>query len=237
MMHVQKGQEKEIVFLLKTMRKEFLNDSMTKGRFCFNHPIVFSQWEDNNAAQYDRWEAHSSFEATNLVIAPQIGENDGKPVFGPGEKLDGKVVIHMQSDMVKYSPICCFRYVDRNEVIWQENSIIYSLGETAQRIINEFRHDAFVLVEASKFLERLKRKVGRLMAMDVAYCDTQNIHAIRVPEQYQWIVGQLFRKDKKYEWQKEFRIVLEPTETSPVFVEIGSIEDIAICGNVIDLIH
>ena len=53
-------------------------------------------------------------------------------------------------------------------------------------------------------------------------------------KEYQIIAEQLFRKDEKFAWQNEYRIALAPTEESPVFVEIGSIEDIACCGSLID---
>ncbi len=231
----QQVKESKIIFLLKSMKKEYLHDTVTKGRFCFNHPTVFSEWENADAAQFDKWEGYDAYECTHMVIAPLIGEENGKPVYGPGEKLAGKGIIHMQSGTAKHSPICCFRCVFQSDVSIEDNYIVYTLGEAADKIMNEFGHDAYVIIPIVPFLERLKKKVNRFLAMDVAYHDILNKYQFNVDEQYREIVEQLFRKDEKYEWQKEYRIVLPPSKESPVFVEIGSIEDIAQYGSIVDL--
>lgn len=231
----KKNREDEIILLLKTMKKEYLHDTMTKGRFCFNHPTVFSKWENKDAAQYDRWEAHDAYEANNLVFYPIIGEKDGIPIYGQGRKTIDKAVIHKQSVTAMNTPICCFRCITQNECVIGEDSIIYSLGDTADRIMQEFGHDTFIIIRITPLFERLEKAIGSFIAMDVAYHDTLNSHLFNVDEQYKGIAEQLFRKDKKYEWQREYRIALPPTESSPIIVEIGSIEDIAICGDITDL--
>ena len=222
--------------LLKSMKKKHLDDAMKKGRFCFNHPTVFSEWKDKEAAQHDRWEAHDAYEATHLIAAPIIGENNGIPIYGKPHKIADRAIIHMQSESAKHTPICCFRCIMQSEIVVDGKSIVYSLGDTANRIVNEFGHDAFLIIPIRPFLERLSQKVDRFLAMDVAYHDLLNNHHFDVDEQYREIVEQLFRKDEKYEWQKEYRIILPPTQQAPVFIEIGSIEDIAVCGNIKDLI-
>lgn len=231
----KKKQEDVIILLLKTMKKEYLHDTMTKGRFCFNHPTVFSKWEDKDAAQYDRWEAHDSYEATNIVFYPIIGKKDGMLIYGQGRKIIDKAVIHTQSEAAKKTPVCCFRCITQNERVVDGDNLIYSLGDTADRIMREFGHDAFLIIQITPLFERLKKVIGDFIAMDVAYYDTLNGHPFNVAEEYKGIAEQLFRKDKKFQWQKEYRIALPPTEHSPVFVEIGSIEDIAICGDIADL--
>lgn len=231
----QNNNENNIVFLLKSMKSEYLQDTMKKGKFCFNHPTIFSKWENTNAAQYDRWEAHDAYAATHIVVAPIIGENNGMPIYGPVRKLADKGIIHLQSDKVKHTPICCFRCIFQNEFGFDGNTMTYSLGEVAERIIREFDHDAYVIIQLVPFLERLKVKSHPILAMNVAYQDLLNDYEFNVPEQYSEIVEQLFRKDKRFEWQKEYRIALQPSKESPVFVELGSIEDIAICGNISDL--
>lgn len=229
------SKENQIVFLLKSMKREYLQNTIKRGIFCFNHPTVFSKWEDDDAAQFDRWEAHDAYEGTHIVYAPIIEEKDGMPVYGKGRKLADKAVIHMQSDAIKHTPICCFRFIDQSEYKMVGDTMYYSLGETACRIKREFGHDAYVIIQIIPFLERLKEKAGSFLAMDVAYQDLLNNYKFNVDKQYEEIVQQLFRKDKKYEWQREYRIALPPTKDSPTFVELGSIEDIAISGNIVDL--
>lgn len=228
--------ENKIIFLLKSMKSEYVEDTLKKGRFCFNHPAIFNKWEKTVSAQYDRWDAHSSYKATNLVYAPIIGEQNGTPIYGKVMPLADKAIIHEQSKIVKHSPICCFRMVEENEAILTKSGTIhYSLGETADRIINEFGHDSFVLILAVPFLERMLEKYRNSICGPIVYKNTLNDYDFQVPEQFKDRVEQLLRKDEQYSWQKEYRIVLPPTKNSPVFAELGSIEDIAISGKIADL--
>ena len=231
----QKNQENKIVFLLKSMKKEYLLDIMTKGRFCFNHPTVFSQWENADAAQFDRWEGHDAYECLYPALAPIIGEENGMPIYGPGKIMADKAIIHIQNGTTKHTPICCFRCIQQDEIRFEGNMMFYSLAEIADRIMREFGHDAYVIIPIMPFLERLKKKMSSFFAMSVAYHDLLNNHQFDVEEEYEEIAEQLFRKDKKFEWQKEFRIALPPTKEAPVFIELGSIEDIAVCGDIADL--
>ena len=64
----------------------------------------------------------------------------------------------------------------------------------------------------------------------MVYKDVLNKFPQPISEEHEEIVEQLFRKDERFSWQKEFRIALAPTNDSPVFLEIGSIEDIAKSG-------
>lgn len=230
-------QNDKIIFLLKTMKKEYLEDTMKKGRFCFCHPSVFSQWEDTNAAQFDHWEAHSAYEAIHVVFAPIIGEKEnGMPIYGPGKKIAEKGIVRTQTDFVRYSPICCFRAIDQSEVEMFKDGIYYSLGDIANRIMLEFGHDSYIIIQAVPFLERLKRAVNFTIAMAVVYEDVLNNYHFNVEEKFKEMVEQLFRKDKKYKWQKEYRIVLPPSKETKTIIEMGSIEDIAVCGNLKELI-
>lgn len=226
--------EELILFLLKTMKAKHIDDTMKKGRFCFCYPSVFNKWEKPDSAQYDRWDAHSAHNATHLVYAPIVGERNGLPVYGKVQKLADKAIVRVQTEEVRCSPICCFRMVEEHEVKCLYGGIDFSLGENASRIISEFGHDAYIMVEAKPFLDRLQ-EMHTCFAGPVVYKDTTNDHEFDVPDQYKDLVEQLFRKDERFLWQKEYRIVLPPCKESPFFVELGSIEDIAIRGMLSDL--
>ena len=233
----------KILFLLKTMRHEFLDDTINKGRFCFNQPAVFSKWEDESAAQADRWEAHDAYEAIDFIAFPIIGEKDGVPLYGKGVKNQNKVVIHMQDDEVARSFICCFRLVTPQEVTIEQDNVVYSLGPNADRIIKEFGHDTYIMVPAAEFLKRFTSKIGsNCMQGAVVYADLLNNVDLKfnfnVPENLQSIAEQLFRKDMRFAWQQEFRIALPPDPNvigQRKIVEIGSIKDIAYYGKISDL--
>lgn len=226
--------EARIRFFLKTTKSKHVKDMMEKGEFCFVHPTVFSKWETKDSAQYDKWEAYSAYEATHMVYAPIIGEKDGKPIYGPVKQFADRGIIREQSEEATHTPICCFRMVEDNEVTIHKMQVVYSLGKTADRIQNEFGHDAYIMIQATPFLERLQAKYWCISG-NVVYKNTLNDYEFQVPERYKDIVEQLFRKDEAFAWQKEYRIILSPSNESPVFVELGSIKDIAICGSISDL--
>ena len=73
------------VYLLKTLRKKHLADTIQQGQFCFCHPQVFSSWENKDSAQYDKWEGHSAYEVCHIVFAPIVSEKHGKIIYGRGD--------------------------------------------------------------------------------------------------------------------------------------------------------
>ena len=230
-------EQKPIVFLLKATKNEYVKTTIERGRFCFCHPTVFSKWEDNQSAQYDRWEGHAAVEALDVVISPITGyREDGFPIYGKVSKLTEKATIHSQTGDAKHSPICCFRAVERSEITLSGSNLHYTLGETAQRIITEFGYDSYILIQAEPFMERMKKTKEFRIAGSVIYQDIMNQFPQSLPDEYESIAEQLLRKDKKYEWQKEYRIILKPTKEEQVFLELGSIEDIARSGKLVDLI-
>lgn len=226
----------EIIFLFKSMKQEYVEDTLRKGRFCFCHPTVFSRWEDKDAAQYDRWEGHSSVEAIDLYVAPIVSEKEaGTITYGKMQKLADKGIVHMQTNEAKHTPICCFRMVERGDVeIIDDRNFYFTINGAEKRIINEFGHDAYVLIQITPFLERIKQAVTGCYTGAVVYKDTMNERRFALEGKRLEIAEQIFRKDERFSWQKEYRIALDPTEQSPVFVEIGSIEDIAKSGKLAD---
>lgn len=230
--------DREVRFLLKTMKAKHLESTIKKGQFCFNHPSVFNKWESADSARFDKWDGHMSIEVKNLVIAPVLQDDENEYVTGEVMPLADEAILHIQSGEAKHTPICCFRIVEDNEVSidFDKRTLTYSLGTIADRIMNEFGHDSYVMIEAAPFIERIRKNYSVLRGA-VAYEDTLKPGCFDIDKKYQELAEQIFRKDKAYEWQKEYRIALcEPTENSPVFVELGSIEDITIAhGRIEDL--
>lgn len=234
---VQQKKESKIPFLMKTMKAKHVEDTMKKGKFCFSHPSVFHRWENTQSAQSDIWDGYSSIIARDLVYAPIIQDDENGTVYGKIKPLADKANLHIQMENAKHTPICCFRMIEKNEISidHESHTLNYSLGEIADRIIKDFGHDSYIIIQAVPFIERLRKHCG-IYRGAVTYKDVIRIGEICSDEKHQDLVEQLFRKDKRFEWQKEFRIALvPPTANSPVFVEIGSIEDIAISGNIADL--
>ncbi len=225
----------DFLLLFKSLKSEHVESTLKKGQFCFNHPTVFNKWETEDAAQHDTWDAYSAYNATYLVTAPVIGEENGMPIYGKGQKIADNTVVHMRSDAVKHMPICCFRMIKADEITMLDHGFEFTLGETADRIINEFKHDSYIMIWAKPFLERVQQKCPNILSGGVVYKNTLNDYDFHVPDTIKETVEQLFRKGEQYSWQKEYRIVLPPTKDSPVFIELGSIEDIAVSGKISDL--
>ena len=225
----------KVLFLLKTMENKYLSDTMGKGRFCFCHPHVFSSWENSEAAQYDRWEGHSAFEARHIVVAPIVSEEPGRLVYGEGKVLAEKGIVRLQTDVAKNTPICCFRTVDETELTCSAGKRTYSLGNTVDRIKEEFHHDTYIMIRFEPFIERIQKVKSFCLAGNVIYCDLLNDYQNEVENVDHETIEQLFRKDEKYTWQKEFRIILRPDKEEKKIVDMGSLVDIAICGHIDEL--
>ena len=241
---IHQNEERKILFLMKTMKAKHVDNTMKKGQFCFNHPSVFNRWENTYSAQSDIWDGHGSIIAENLVYAPILQDDEDAYICGEIKPLVDKANVHFQTNITKNTPVCCFRMIEENEVVFNHEmrTMNFSLGKTADRIINEFGHDSYILIHRASFIERLKKQ-NRFISRAVTYKDIVRLGEISLTspdvqykEEFQELSEQLFRKDKRFEWQKEYRIALTPpTEKNPVFVEIGSIEDIAVSGKIADL--
>jgi hypothetical protein len=225
-----------ILFLFKSMKQEHVDGSMKKGRFRFSHPSVFSGWEDKDSAQCDKWEGHGAHGLKHLYVAPYTKGETQPPPMDKWTKIADETTVHFESDAAKHTPICCFRAIRSDDLLSdkERRNAYFPLHEIADRIRNEFNHDAYILVEATPFLERMRKSVPCCYTGAVIYQDTMNEPPFSLDKGHQIIAEQIFRKDEKFAWQKEYRIALAPAEKSPVFVEIGSIEDIACCGSLID---
>lgn len=219
------------VFLLKSMRQEYLENTISLGRFCFNHPKIFNEWEKQDAAQYDKWDSHAAFRITRAVANPNVDKDTGIPDLKTGMQLKAEGEIHYQSELISHTPVCCFRCIRRKEIEVVDGEMYFSLGKTANRIETEFGHDSYIIVPIKPFLELIESKGYNFCGMEVVYCDALNDNPFQpLFGMEKMMAEQIFRKDKRFEWQNEYRICLKPTNESPVFINIGSIESIAVYG-------
>lgn len=231
----------DIVFFIKTMKKKHLSDAVTKGEFCFSCPETFVN-DDNgklNGAQKDTWDSSQFYEAKNLYVYPIIKEDKDGIQYGPGIKLADKTTIREMSSSVRHTPFCCFRKVTKDELECRNKLFVFSLGDTVDRIKNEFGHDSFVLIaDPNEFIHRLYQKEHNCYGRSIFYGELTSEYMREIEEHttkgFQQI--KMFQKRDKYAWQKEYRIILTPTkETTPRIVHIGSIEDITIGGDIENL--
>ena len=224
----------KIVFLIKTMKRKFLSSTLKEGSFCFNCAEVFNNSTGLTSAQHDRHDAHRKYNAKSVRIYP-INSKDGK--CGCPIKIAQEATIRAISGKEKNTPYCCFRLVEENEIIYSNQNHIghFRLGNVVDRIREEFPHDAYILVyNPTELLQRINEKES---------CFARSIHYGEKTEEFEQFLDEspheqkyMFEKDDQYSWQKEFRIALSPQETpQKKIIDIGSIEDIAIGGNLEEL--
>ena len=230
-------EDQRIRFLIKTMKKKHLESTLNQGRFCFNPPTVFNNDPTLSPAQKDKWDAHLTFEASHLVFAPIIKDDEEGIEYGDVGILADKATMHIITGHAKCTPQTSFRIVEAEEVLEKNGVALIRLGEAAKRIKEEFGHDAFVLILDYKELIRRISIVSPFFA--------RRIHYGNINEEFQQFLdstgfpqAEMFQKGIDYQWQKEFRIILpEREKPERYFLEIGAITDIAFGGNIESLEH
>ena len=217
------------------MKQKHLDSTLKKGEFCFNVPSVFIKGKSLCSAQQDSWDSHLTFDAYHLMVAPIIYEDEHGPYYGPVMELSKHAKIHQITNESERTPICSFREVHDDEYRWKYGAIFFRLGDTVDRIKREFGHDAFVLVDSEALLSRINAKMT---------CCARSVHYGDIDEEFQKYIdatsesqAAMFQKRNEYQWQQEYRIILQPNEDKDrVFVEVGPIEDIAV-GGILDLLR
>lgn len=225
--------DRKIVFLIKTMKKRHLESTLKEGTFCFNCPTVFNVDSSSLApAQQDQWDSYLSFTAEHIMYAPIISDDANGIVYDTPQKLADSAHIHQIMSVSKKTALCSFRKVEPADFEQRFATSIFRLGETVDRIKNEFEHDAFILVYQP---HALIHKFS-----EVTQCFARSIHYGAIDQSFQDFLDstsfdqkEMFQKRTDYSWQKEFRVILPPSnDISPQIIRIGSIEDIAFGGDI-----
>lgn len=218
-------------FLIKTMKKKYLERTLKEGRFCFNTPSAFIEGEGLASAQQDKYEAHLSFEARHIMVAPILYENENGPCYGNAERFVDRARAHFTTEDAKHTPLCSFRFVAQSELVKKYGAYFFRLGDVVDRIREDFQHDAYIFILEPQVFGRRIFQTEPCFSYKVHYGDI-NSKFDRFITQVGYNTAPLFQKSPSYQWQQEFRIILEPKENEGKhFVNIGSIEDIAFGGD------
>ncbi len=226
-------EDKKIPFLIKTLKQEFL-DSTMKGRFCFNYPHAFNSDKSSTGGQNDIWDSQICQKIRNIVIAEC--HDDG--TYGPVMPLADEAIMHKMSWISAHTPFCCFRKAEQCDFEIIDGCIHYHIEKQwIERIKTEFKQDRFIVIFNPE--EFIKRFEGRVICRSIHYgfADMEFEHFVdtcSIPQK------EMFQKGIEYAWQKEFRLIsLFPDEDihkeQRKMTYIGSIEDIADCGDIDDL--
>ena len=221
------GLEKDIHFLLKTTKSEYIQNSMQNGVFYFNRPEFFSNNNNGlNKAQEDKYDSFITADIINVYYSELSNGNYEKP-----KKLCDKATLRLRSNDTDSMGICCFRKVTFKDLIPHDGNYILRLGDTVDRIKEEFGHDAFILiVYPDDFIHRVS---------NVCNCFGRSVDYGRLDGEYvskifskNLVHLSLFQKRIEYAWQKEYRIIKDVFEDKDKFISIGSIEDIALSDHI-----
>ena len=225
-------EDRNITFLIKTMKKKYLEKTLKQGEFCFNLPSVFNLETNLAVAQQDKWDSHLSYIAQKIYYAPIISEDENGVHYGVAKKLADSARMYQISEASKHTPLCCFRKVDDDDLVEKYGAAFLRLGNIVDRIKNEMGHDAFILIIQPHALVHRIHKVSPCFARSVHYGEI-NSEFQEYLDTYDFDQKEMFQKRIEYAWQKEFRIIIAPTnKTSPQMIHIGSIEDIAFGGDI-----
>ena len=226
-------EDQKIVFLIKTMHKRYLEDTLKKGSFCFNYPSVFNAVPDLAPAQKDEWDSHLSYHAIRILFAPiSLEDENGGIYYERPTKIEDRALVHQISARSEFTPLCSFRKVDKGEILEKYGVGFFRLGDTVDRIRRGFGHDAFILVyQPQIFLSRISL-ISSYFARSVHYGEIDSSFQ-EFLDLYSFKQKEMFQKGEEYAWQKEFRVIIEPRRSQgPQIIQIGSIEDIAFGGDI-----
>lgn len=228
--------QNEIFFLIKTMEKTHLDSTLKTGRFCFNRSITFNKPTPKlRKSQQDRWDSYMTEAGVRVKITPILGEYRNKMCYGSSAELNN-ATIHIISKTAEQTPFCCFRMVTVDDLKAENQRTIFSLSDgIVKKIKSDFGHNSYILIYApSEFMRRIQKNHS-IYARNIHYGEitmefTMEMNRLGLPQ------AKIFQKSEDSSWEKEYRIaLLTPTQDEQVFIEIGSIEDIAIGGNIDEL--
>ena len=225
-----------IVFLMKSLKSDFLESTMN-GQFYFSYPDTFtSDNSDLGDGQHDRWDSHLSVQSPKEFFKAPFGK-DGRPDIDHRIVLSRNKPVHIISETSEHTPMCCFRKVEECDIEQYDSAIRFRLGNVVDRIHSEFKgHDSFILIiNWKEFLRRIEAQTT-YFAQSIHYGDVDKEY-IRFYNETDMFQAEMFQKDEKYCWEKEFRIILPVDSEKPKFINIGPICDIAISGKLESLRH
>lgn len=229
-------EDNKIAFLMKSLKNDFLESTMN-GQFYFSYPDTFTNANsDLGEGQQDRWDSHLSVQSPKEFFMVPIGE-DGKLDIEHRIVLSRNEPVHIISETSEHTPMCCFRKVEECDIEQYGSAIRFRLGNIVDRIHSEFKgHDSFILIiNWKEFLRRLEAQTT-YFARSIHYGDVDEDY-IRFYNDTDMLQAEMFQKDEKYRWEKEFRIILPVDSEKLKFVNVGSIRDIAISGKLESLQH
>ena len=228
-------EDSKIIFLLKTMKSKYVEDTLKTGAFCFNSPNCFISSNDLYPAQNDTLDSHLTSNVMQVQMFPILSKDANGIHYGDPKLVAAKAQIHEISTVSMHTPMCCFRRILEEDMVECENGSILKLGNLVDRIKNEFGHDSYILIlRPGDLLDKIE-KISSVFARRIHYGDI-NPEFQEFLDKCEFPQAEMFQKRIDYAWQKEFRIILPAQEsTDPKIIQIGSIEDIAVSGYIDDL--
>ena len=226
----------DVIFLLKFTKQNYIKDMMDEGRFRFSIPEIFQEGKGLRDGQKDVWDSYKSFQADRIYVAEVISDDafgikHGEPMLVSNHPTRMREISYIS----KSTPMSCFRVVDKEDIEEKNGAYHFKLEEKiVERIKQDFGYDAYVLICYPEiFINRIQAECT---------CFARRIHYGEIDKEYGDFLNrfenmsqaEMFQKSKEYQWQKEFRIIIQPKYGGDgvYYTSLGSIKDIAIAGNI-----
>lgn len=206
--------------LIKFGKYKHMKKYLDYGEMRFSPAKCFSEKKEGLDKVADNNEASLYYPVENVVCAPIIDYDNGRPIYGEVKNLADKADLRLTNKTIQKIPIYSLYCYD-NEPI---NAIVGL--ENYNQIVNDFpEYDSAVIIyDVVEFIKRIKLKF-EIYLNKVIYTDTTPSEC-----EIDNLIYMLFYKRKKYENQKEFRIALSQLRLDEAKnYYIGSISDIAYC--------
>ncbi|GGC97807.1 hypothetical protein [Pontibacillus salipaludis] len=219
-----------IFILLKFSKREYL-EMIQKGKLYMNNFEYFINLERETGikGQGDKLEAANVM--NDMIL--QVLDPGSHDIVGELEASQ----MHFRPDYMKYIPIFCMTYIGPNDIeIIEEsqeqmNAVINLNEDLRSRITQEFGEHVLV-ISPNEFIKKVMTMAERenlaLRAGKVNYSNLSINDKERFDEFHSGNPALYFRKDKSFEYQNEFRLVLHGEHTKkPVIKDIGDISEVS----------
>ena len=215
--------EKTHGLLIKFVEKQF-TESTLKGNFYFSQS---GQFIDLEKKQFDKGIGDSKEGAWSEYM----NEDTRMVVEIKGERFPLQVksgVFNRKNENLRLVPICCFTFLSLENDLNEDGRIKKSVIDS---LIEQFGDRDMLLLDPAKFLERLDKGIenhGYNFKRDMIeyYDDKAQNHPIPFDEYEKYPVPALFYKRKYFEFQREYRVIIEKAVGENLLLNIGDISDI-----------
>jgi hypothetical protein len=198
--------------LIKFSKNKYLFDLIDNGNLCFN-PINYFRNSEKKELEKHRYDQYEGYD--KIIQPKEIAKITIKGRDFPVDQNSNRPIAMDLSNGHDFTHLCCFTIIYDNPIKIDDK----------ERIFNPKMfcfNDSLIFIPVSK-LDIFMNKI-------VEFCNTENIKCEGKKVEYvdfKIFSGDLgiFKKDKFYEYQNEFRIALSLNRSDKHIINLGNLSD------------